>query len=489
MQAIRLVLLTCVLGLTTASLDAGELPTSNELSRHGLKMAWWGRATIDVGRDSVDFVTNDEQMVFVRSTTGIITAFDAETGRKTWSTLVGRPNQQSFIPASNAGQLLVTVGMNLFSVDKKSGDVLWELKLPKHPSAPPAVDDEQVYLGMVDGSVFAFDLRVTQQLHDQRRLPEFSHLAQMWRYQTPSEIVSPPISTGRSVCFASSSGSFYSVSAKGQKLIFQFETDAKIKTPLGRNENSILLAAENSRMFCLNQDNGQFRWAFTSAHAIRQQPRFFGSRVYVTPETVGTYALSADSGSPIWPSPQEQARQILMVGQSRVYAFNAQKQIVILESSDGAIVGRLPYRQFTKTQTNDRTDRMFLTTPQGLVVCLKEQDSAIPSFHLHPERRPILPELTPEEGMEAPAEGTMPSKPGEGAMPVEPSDEGAIPPIPEVGEKPAEPGEAMPAEPGEEGAMPAEPGTQSTFQTVLEAAKAALEAAKAAGKKPPPESP
>ena len=155
-------------------------------------------------------------------------------------------------------------------------------------------------------------------------------------------------------------------------------------------------------MFCLNQDNGQYRWAFTSAYPIRQQPRFFGSRVYVTPETVGTYALDADTGSQIWPQAQEQARQILMVGQSRMYAFNAQKEIVIVEASDGNVVGKLSYRQFGKSPTNDRTDRMFLVSQEGLVVCLKERDSAIPSFHLHPERRPILPEFTSEEGGEAP---------------------------------------------------------------------------------------
>ncbi len=404
MQAIRLLLTTCIIGLSAASSFANDLPREADLARNGLKMAWWGRAAIDPGREKVDFVTNDEEMVFIRSTTGIITAFDIESGRRAWSTLVGRPNQQAFQPASNAEQLLICVGMSLFSLDKRNGGVIWELTLPKSPSASPAVDEDQVYIGMVDGSVYGFDLKITQKLSQQRRLPEYSHLALVWRYQAPSEIVSPPIATSRSVCFASSSGSFFSVATKEEKLVFQFETDAKIVTPLGRNEDSILLAAENARMYCLNQDNGEFRWAFTSAHRIRQQPRFFGSRVYVTPETVGTYALNGDTGSEIWASPQEQARKVLMVGQSRLYAFNDQKEIVILEASDGRVVGKIPSRQFVDSPTNDRTDRLFLVTTKGVIVCVKEKDSAIPTFHLHPERRPILPEFTPEEGAETPPE-------------------------------------------------------------------------------------
>ena len=98
-----------------------------------------------------------------------------------------------------------------------------------------------------------------------------------------------------------------------------------------------------------------------------------------------------------------------MVGQSRFYAFNSQKEIVIVQSSDGTLVGKLPYRDYVNTPTNDRTDRMFLVTQGGLIVCLKEHDSVIPSFHLHPERRPILPEITPEEGAEVPAEEAAPA--------------------------------------------------------------------------------
>jgi outer membrane protein assembly factor BamB len=416
MLAIRLLALTLILGLPIQAV-AAEIPKASELARYRLVMSWYGRAAIDPGREQVDYVVNDEEMVFVRSTTGIITAFDAETGRKMWSALVGRPDQQGFAPVSNANQLLVAVGMRLIAVNKKNGDILWELKLPQHPSTSPAVDDDQIYIGMVDGKVYGFDLKVVQQLHEQRRLPEFSHIAEIWRYQTPSEIVSPPISTSRSVGFASSSGSFYSVSTKGQQLIFQFESDARIVTPLGRDSQSILLAAENSQMYCLNQDNGQYRWTFTSAHAIRQQPRIFGKRCYVTPETVGTYALSMDSGTQLWQKPQEQARKILMVSQDRMYAFNAQKEIVIVDTADGKLVGKLPYRKFTLTPTNDRTDRMFLTTQDGLIVCLKERDSAIPSYHLHPERRPILPEITPEEGMETPADGMPAEPPADAAAP------------------------------------------------------------------------
>ena len=107
MQAIRLLLATCFIGLIAATAFASDLPREADLARNGLKMAWWGRAAIDPRREKVDFVTNDEDMVFIRSTTGIITAFEIETGKRVWSTLVGRPNQQAFRPESNSKRTAV----------------------------------------------------------------------------------------------------------------------------------------------------------------------------------------------------------------------------------------------------------------------------------------------------------------------------------------------------------------------------------------------
>jgi hypothetical protein len=46
---------------------------------------------------------------------------------------------------------------------------------------------------------------------------------------------------------------------------------------------------------------------------------------------------------------------------------------------------------------NERTDRLYLASKDGLVVGLREQGLEFPIYHKYPERRPILPEFAPDD--------------------------------------------------------------------------------------------
>jgi hypothetical protein len=59
---------------------------------------------------------------------------------------------------------------------------------------------------------------------------------------------------------------------------------------------------------------------------------------------------------------------------------------------------------------NDRNDRIYLATPQGLIIALHERGREFPAYYKYPERQPILPEFAPEdEAADAPA-GEMPAE-------------------------------------------------------------------------------
>ena len=112
------------------------------LDRYGLKLDWWGQAVLNPSRDRVRYVTLDEEHLFVQATSGVVTAFDNETGRKLWAQQLGPHDSPSFPATSNKNDLLVVSGMMLYSMDKFRGDVNWQVRLPKLPSTSPAADAE-----------------------------------------------------------------------------------------------------------------------------------------------------------------------------------------------------------------------------------------------------------------------------------------------------------------------------------------------------------
>lgn len=390
----------CVLTSALCAADAQRdaIPDQDQLARYGLTRAWWNRAVFNPARETVRAITCDEQAVFVQSTGGMVSAFDGETGRRMWSKLIGSTDQVSYPLTSNDSMCFLAAGMNLYGIDKASGETIWAIKLPHHPSAAPEVDDDQVYIGTTDGSVYAFKLARIKELYDRRLLPQYSELTRAWRYQAPSEIVSPPVSNGEAVVFASYSGLLFSVFAKDRGLNFQFETEgrAPIRVPLGRNEETVFVASDDARVFALDMVSGNRRWSFTAGQPVRQQPRVVGNSVFVLPAGRGMYALRTTTGFEQWH--QREAVQMLAASPELVFASDDVGDVLILDRKDGAITGVLPYRHLSERVENERTDRLYLANESGLVVCIRESSREEPLWHKFPDRQPIRAGVAPDEG-------------------------------------------------------------------------------------------
>lgn len=371
------------------------LPTQQQLSRFGLERAWWGQATLNPSRDKVRHLSIDEEIVYVQASSGTTTAFNSETGERLWAVQLGRFDQPSFPAVSNEDLALLVVGSAMYGLEKKTGRTLWTLILPGQPSTGPSVDDNQVYVGTLDGSVYAFSLRKIRRLYQEQRLPQWSHEALVWRYQAGKEVTSPPIVTGRVVNFSSRDGSLYSVSASDRKLIYQLETDAPIVAPLARSGKIQYMASEDFTFYALNVENGKVIWEFTSGLPIRRAPYAIGSDLFVMPDRGGMYCLDGPTGVQKWWQPS--LREFIAVAGDAVFTSDDDGNLIKVTRSNGAISGSFPLRAFTLRVSNDRTDRIYMSTESGLVIALRLRGESLPVFHKFPDRLPIVPEVEPEE--------------------------------------------------------------------------------------------
>ena len=371
------------------------LPTQPQLSQLGLERAWWGQATLNPSRDKIRHVTVDEDIVYVQATSGVTTAFNSETGERLWSTQLGRFDQPSFPAVSNEDLALVVVGSTMYGVEKMTGRTVWTLVLPGQPSTGPSVDDSQVYIGTLDGSLYALSLKKIRKLYREQRLPQWSAEAIVWRYQAGKEITSPPITTGRVVNFASRDGSLYSVSANDRKLFYQLETDKPIVAPLARSGKVQYLASEDNTFYALNVENGKVLWEFTSGLPIRRAPFAIANDLYITPDRGGMYCLEGASGAQRWWQPS--LTRFLAVAGGSMFASDDEGNLIKVSRASGAIEGAFPLRAFSVRVSNDRTDRLYLSTESGLIIALRQKGELLPVFHKFPDRLPIVPLVTPEE--------------------------------------------------------------------------------------------
>lgn len=419
-RMVTLLLLLTLLSANGATVKAqsllkeNPLPSSRLLNRYGLELGWWAQATVRGRRDKIAHVAVDERSVAVLTSSGLLSLFDAETGQKMWTSSLGRGDQAALKPVMNDKLVMAVVGLNLYAMDRATGRVAWELDLPRMPSTGPSADDNQVYVGTLDGSVYAFDLRKIRELYLERLLPDYSLSTRVWRYKAGEKITSPPVPSGRAVLFASLDASLYAVTATSRKLLYQFETDAPVSAPLVQHKGNVYLASQDFNFYCLNAANGQVRWSFLSGLQIRKSPHVIETRiddelmdiVYILPELGGINAVIARNGRELWTEPQLRAQDFLAATDNNVFVTDQIGNVLLLSPRTGAVNGVLPLVSFNRPIQNDRTDRVFLSREDGLMVMIREEGKTFPTYHQFPERRPILPQLydgqpvNPAEGAE-----------------------------------------------------------------------------------------
>src|SRR5262249_57404070 len=125
-------------------------------------------------------------------------------------------------------------------------------------------------------------------------------------------------------------------------------------------------------------------------------PILIGDEVYLFPHHGNMFKLSAETGEPFWSVPR--IEDFVAASTGRVYVTDRQNNLLILSRETGQVLATLPLGLFTAHFANERSDRIYLATESGLVMCLHEQGREFARFHIHPDRQPILPDIAREGG-------------------------------------------------------------------------------------------
>lgn len=419
MRVISWMGLTILAGVLTASVaqaqprGAVSLPTEQMLNSVGLTRAWWGHAVTNSARDKLVHLTLDGSgRLFTQSSNSVLTCFDAESGRRLWATRLGAADD-IILPCSFSEDLVFCIhGNTCFGVRKTLGDVVWELDLPSTPSVSPSTDGKHLYVGMVDGSMYAFDYKKVSDLSQKGLMPRWSYTTTVWRYKTSESIISQAVPSGRLVAFASANGSLYSVTADDRRLVYQFETDAQLSAPVVRYRDWLILSGQDFNVYALHVDNGKIGWQFPAGSDIRKAPVVIRDDLYVMPERRGLYKLTAETGVAQWWNPR--ARDLVSASPDKAYVRGPSNNLMVLSGNDGAELGILPLEAFGRHVRNDVNDRIYLASTTGLIVCLREIDLDFPASHYDLDNKPIVPLIGPDN-VEVPP--TAPAEPATEAAP------------------------------------------------------------------------
>jgi len=106
---------------------------------------------------SINKYTLPKSSIYCMSNSGVVQAFDAESGRLLWQTEIGT----SSFPSSGVGaskKLVAAVnGSSVYCLDPANGKLLWQKRCEKAVMGAPSATEDSVFVPLADGRMQIFD--------------------------------------------------------------------------------------------------------------------------------------------------------------------------------------------------------------------------------------------------------------------------------------------------------------------------------------------
>lgn len=399
------------------------IPPAEVLDRLHLTLAWKVYVPVEGGRDGIAGVQILGGHVLVQTRSGGITLLDAATGTVVWRARAGEAYRAMQAPGYNKLSVFIVSGDRLYSLSRTTGQLQWEMTLPNTPSAPPVADDQNVYVCLGTGRIYAYDLpeagtrvvapapaptaRTDEQpaapakpadnspyrsggrslsavspLDAARRALERQPIGpqprRLWEYTVGAgRLEQAPLVTDEFLTLATTDGTFLTMSKAISRVQYRFRAEAPVAAPLGQHGETAYIVSQDYNVYALDIVIGRIIWRFLGAAAIQRQPQVTDEDVYITPERSGLYRLERASGQLVWQN--RQAERFLAMNAKFVYAADASGRLLVLDRARGTQLSVYDgTRDFVVPVANDLTDRVFLAGNDGLIVCLHDKDYAAP---------------------------------------------------------------------------------------------------------------
>jgi len=217
-------------------------------------------------------------------------------------------------------------------------EVLWTFEAGEGIESTAAVVDGMVYVGGLDGVLYALD---------------FATGEEVWRYQAGDEIKSSPSVRDGVVYVGDESGLFHAVGATDGKKIWTFTTDAGIIASASFAGGGVIFGSQDNFLYCVKPQDGSLRWkvetdSFVYATAAIAQVK--GREVALVAGCDGLLrAIDVKNGSQVSAvAIDAYVGASPVVGNGRAYFGTFENNVLAVDLAAGEVVWRYanPERQF-----------------------------------------------------------------------------------------------------------------------------------------------
>ena len=305
--------------------------------------------------------------IFTASRSGEISARNRKSGQVLWTIKLDRNIVSG--PAVNASVVAVgTEASDLVLLDRTNGHVLWKKKVSGEVLAKPTLSAQNAIAKTIDGNLYAFDI------------PSGDMKWQV-NHGSPDLILkssSSPVIVSNVVLAGFSDGKLDAVDLSSGRLLWR----RSIVFPKGGNDverlididadpvvkgDIVYLASYQGLIGALSLSNGQFLWSRPAS--VYKNMLLKNNALYVTDSDDVVWAFNAQTGSVKWKQTELKARGLTEPGlmNNRVVVGDRQGFLHVLSADNGEILGRSSLASTISVAPTGDGKALYVQTDNGLL--------------------------------------------------------------------------------------------------------------------------
>lgn len=449
-------------------------PSASDLNRLHLQLGWRNRLVMAGGRDGIATVQVLGDQLLVQTRTGLIALLNAENGQILWQTRIRAPYHGQHPLGHNYNTIFGYNHTFAFGLDRANGQLKYIFDLAHVPSASPVADAERLYICLTGGQLMVYDLTNPIPIRNESGAPGENLFVQreeepmerdlgpsnrknyaassavfdrrqslasigrssasqasrgnrasftlplLWELQVRRRLELAPMLTPRNsndpgyVLLGSTDGTFTIGSKLGRDIVFRWNAGSSPVAPMSRHGHEAYFGLEDGSIVAMtlqlkrDLEPGKIHWRTGTGGAIEHRLEVTDEDIYATPKRRGLMRFRRDNGEMLWRAAD--AERFLAAAKKFVYALDRTGHLLVLDRARGEVLSRLDTRDFTVPANNDYTDRVYLASHDGQIICLHDRSLSKPLWN-----KKFVEDQPPHPKGKAPPEEKEMAKPKEEA--------------------------------------------------------------------------
>ncbi len=261
-------------------------------------------------------------------------------------------------------------GSRLIALDQNSGQIIWDITVPALLVSPPSADENQVWVGAEDGTIFVYradsgglvgSFRTKGAVYAAPALtPDVAfcpsndgslyaldrhNLNLLWKADIGEALHVSPLVGQDAIFVGSNDGWIISVLISTGVPLWKFEipTHRAIESLPAISNGRIFVGSDDGRIYALDAGTGVEYWHYSTSDAVFAQPLIVNNQIIVASNSGVVASIAYQDGSPSWgASVDHPIMDAPVIFEDRLYlATRGDPHLFAVDSQTGKLIGDL----------------------------------------------------------------------------------------------------------------------------------------------------